>query len=547
MDFKFTSSEDRLLWRRKMKEKTNHYKTRIIERWKISTKKEKGLVLTSILIMLIVVIGGSMLASHTSMVPLYNNLTLQEAGQIKVELDGRGIPNEVGNSGTSIHVPDELANQLLVELAAQGIPQSGGIDYSFFSQNSSWGVTDKEFDIMKLDAMQTELANLITSITGIEKANVMISMTEPQIFVSDEEHQKSASIVLHVAPGHRFDSDQISALYHLVSKSVPNLPVDNIGILDQNFNYYDLENNNNFSNSNIYLEQQEIKQDIERDIQRRVQQMLTTMIGPSKVVSSVTADIDFTQEKRVEQLIDPITNEIDSLPVSVERIHETYSGEGASQLDADESDIPGYEGADSNQGDYELIQESINYEFNRIQREVSESPYKIRDLGIQVAVDRRKDSVDENGNYTLLSAQEQTAVELAIASILESITKTTIDASYQTADDTLNTSIVFQEFSVPSVPEEMPTTQMPFPIMIAGGVILLLFLLIVLLVSRRRQPKEEAYTFTESQVKTVEGVFDGIDQSDEPIGITKKKKLEEMALKSPGKFAELLRTWIAED
>ena len=74
---------------------------------------------------------------------------------------------------------------LKVELAAEGLPKSGSIDYSFFSQNAGIGTTENEFNVMKLDAMQTELANLIKGIEGINDANVMITIPETGIFVSD--------------------------------------------------------------------------------------------------------------------------------------------------------------------------------------------------------------------------------------------------------------------------------------------------------------------------------------------------------------------------
>ncbi|WP_440895305.1 flagellar basal-body MS-ring/collar protein FliF [Amphibacillus sp. Q70] len=531
-----------------MKEKFNQYKDKIVEFWHIRTKKEKGLILSSLLIFLVIVVGGSILATRTTMVPLYSNLSMQEAGQIKEELDIRGVQNEVSDSGTTIHVPEGMADSLLVELAAQGIPQSGGIDYSFFSQNSSWGVTDNEFDIMKLDAMRTELANLISSISGIEQANVMISMPQQQVFVSDEEEEATASIVLDVAPGHRFESEQINALYHLVSKSVPNLPVENIGILDQNFNYYDMENGSDFSSGDVYASQQAIKQDIERDIQRRVQQMLGTMIGSDKVVTSVTADIDFTQENRVEELVDPVNEEIDGLPVSIESIQESYSGEGAfdGQVGAGEEDIPNYPAGDTGQGDYELIQDSINYEFNRIQREISESPYKVRDLGIQVAVDSRKDTVGEGGEVELLTAAEQANVEVGIASILDSIIETTVDGSYEEVDVTPNTSIVFQEFSGMDQPEQPITGGIPLFAMIIGGILLLLILVLIILLIRKRRGVEDEFAYTE-EIEEVDTEIPEIEEPDDTDTTIKRKQLEKMAKDKSDEFAKLLRTWISED
>ena len=79
-------------------------------------------------------------------------------------------------------------------------------------------------------------------------------------------------------PGYQFEENQIKALYQLVSKSVPNLPTDNIVIMNQNFEYFDLKNENNFSGS-TFANQQEIKKEIERDIQRQVQNMLGTIDG----------------------------------------------------------------------------------------------------------------------------------------------------------------------------------------------------------------------------------------------------------------------------
>lgn len=65
------------------------------------------------------------------MVPLYSDLSLQEAGQLTEELDSRGVKYDLSNGGTTILVPESQADQLLVNLAAQGIPNSGQIDYSF--------------------------------------------------------------------------------------------------------------------------------------------------------------------------------------------------------------------------------------------------------------------------------------------------------------------------------------------------------------------------------------------------------------------------------
>src|SRR5699024_11586835 len=96
------------------------------------------------------------------------------------------------------------ADTLLVHTAGQETPRSGSIDYSCFSENASWGITDNEFDMLKLDAMKTELASLIQGIDGIEHAEVMINMPEDPVFVNESAEEASASIVIHTQPGYQF-------------------------------------------------------------------------------------------------------------------------------------------------------------------------------------------------------------------------------------------------------------------------------------------------------------------------------------------------------
>src|SRR5690554_3889696 len=216
-----------------MKEKLQQLKDTIENFWRQRSKKQKGLMVSSVVLFLIIVIGGTIFFSHTPMVQLYSGLSAEEAGQVKVELDTRGIEHEVRNGGTTIYVPEGQAEGLLVELAALGIPDSGQIDYGFFSANTSWGVTDNEFGMIKLDAMQSELGNLLSGFSGITQANVMINLPEESVFITEQTDSTSVAINLTLEPGHQFNNEQVRALYHLVEKAVPNLTTDNIVIMDQ--------------------------------------------------------------------------------------------------------------------------------------------------------------------------------------------------------------------------------------------------------------------------------------------------------------------------
>lgn len=517
--------------------------------WSKRSKSQKGLILGSIVAVIALIIVISLFATRSDYVPLYNNLSLQEVGQIKGELDTRGIPYELQDGGTTIMVPKEQADGLLVDLAGQGIPNSGNIDYSFFSENSSWGITDNEFNIMKLDAMQTELANLIKGIEGINDAQVMINMAKDPVFVSEATQPTTAAIILNTAPGYQFEGNQINALYQLVSKAVPNLQPENISIMNQYFEYYD-QNTQNASTGfqDAYTYQQTVKKDVERDIQRRVQQMLGTMVGMDNVIVSVTTDIDFTQENRVEEIVEPADPEtMEGLPVSVETIRETYTGGGAQAgglAGTGEEDITNYPGAEEGEnGEYEYIKETINNEFNRIHKEIVESPYKIRDLGIQVAVDSVKQQDGEEIEY--LSQQDMMVVEDGITSILNSIISTSIDGAYGEVAPEEKTSIVFQEFSGSNGLAQETGFKIPLWMYIVGGLLLVIIIILVIMLMMRKS-KQEEYEEEEYESEAIATLPD-LDEQEESDSIQRRKQLEKMAKEKPEEFAKLLRGWIGDE
>jgi chemotaxis receptor (MCP) glutamine deamidase CheD len=138
----------------------------------------------------------------------------------------------------------------------------------------------------------------------------MINLPEEQIFASETTQEAPASIVLNVQPGYQIENSQVEALFNLASRSVPNLSKDNIVIMDQNFEYFDTNSSGFYGNKNAYTLQQQVQREIERDIKLDVQRMLSMMIGQQKVVATVTADVDFTKENRVEELVEPVDPDV---------------------------------------------------------------------------------------------------------------------------------------------------------------------------------------------------------------------------------------------
>lgn len=529
-----------------MNERLAKIRTDMKQFWSSRTKKQKITYISSAAAIIALAAFLTFFLSRTEYVPLYSDVSRAEIGRIKEQLDSQGVPSQIAPGGTSILVPRERVDDLLVTLAAEGFPNSGTIDYSFFAENAGFGTTDNEFNMIKLDTMQTELANLIKGFEGVRDASVMITLPTQSVFLSNSTEQASAAIRLTIDPGHQFTEQQITGLYHLVAKSIPNLSTDDISIMNQYFEYYDLNTSHNAYGPSI-ADQMTVKKTIERDLQRQVQMMLGTMMGPDKVVVSVTTDIDFKHENREESLVAPVDEEsMEGIALSVQRITETFTGNGPVAGGGLEAEDPtdnrtGYlEGTFAN-GDYERVEETVNNEVNRIRKEIVESPYKIRDIGIQVMVEP---PVADDAASMPAGLQED------VERILETIIRTSIDkeAAGTLTDEDLNDKIYVSVQPFNGKVVESPATESVIPwwvYVIGGALLLIIIVLFVLFVRNRRKAQEtEEELILEEQVELD---VDDINQDMETEGTLRRKQLEKMAKEKPEEFAKLLRTWLAEE
>lgn len=530
-----------------MNERLTKIREDIREFWSSRTKKQKIAYIGSASAIVVLAAVLTFTLYRTEYVPLYKDVSRAEIGRIKETLDSQGVQSRVAPGGTSILVPEERVDDLLVTLAAEGFPHSGSIDYSFFAQNAGFGTTDNEFNMLKLATMQTEVANLIKGIEGVKDAKVNITLPTESVFLNETVQQASAAILLTTDPGHQFSEPQITALYNLVSKSLPNLSTDDIVIMNQYSEYFDLKTDDKAYGPSI-ADQMAVKKTIERDLQRQVQMMLGTMMGQDKVVVSVTTDIDFKLENREENLVTPVDEEnMEGIALSVQRITESFTGNGTMAGGTPEAEDPtdnrtGFVEGTMGNGDYERIEETVNNEVNRIRKEIVESPYKIRDIGIQVMVE--PPIADD-------TASMPPGLQDDIESILSTIIRTSVDkvAAGELTDEAIDEKIVVsvQPFNGKLVGVTEPQTKIPWWVYAIGAALLLIIgVLVFLFLRKRRKEKElEEALVIEEQLATHD--VDDINNEVETEGTIRRKQLEKMAKDKPEEFAKLLRTWIAEE
>lgn len=530
-----------------MNERLTKLKTDTRQFWTSRTKGQKGTLIGTLLGVVIIAAAVTFFVTRINFIPLFTQeLPTAEIGRIKGVLDAQGVKYELAPGGTTILVPDDQKDALILELAAEGFPETATTDYTFFEQNAGFGMTDNEFNLLKLASLQTEVGNLIKRVEGVKDAKVNITLPEQGIFVNDTTQEATASVLLNTEPGYQFTEKQIITLYNLVSKSVPNLSTDNIVISNQYSEYFDLPSANQSNSIATAAGQMQTKKLIERDLQRQVQTMLGTLMGPDKVVVSVTTDIDFKQEKREENLISPVDEEnMKGIEISAQRITETYTGNGAAATGTPEAgngtdNFTNFQQGNTGNGDYERVEETINNDVNRISKNIQDSPYKIRNIGIQVMVE--PPTPDD-------PASLPEGVQADIEQILATIVGTTIakDTNAELTPEQIAEKIVVsvQQFNGKPVTETATQPIVPWWVWVIGGILLAVILLLVFLIvrSRRKAREEDEQSILEEQEELMEEEEEEVESE----ATARRKQLEKMAKEKPDEFAKLLKSWIAED
>jgi flagellar M-ring protein FliF len=540
-----------------MNQQLREFKDNYLGFWK-STSNKKKMIYISLFISIIAALSLSIyFVSKPSLVPLYSNeLSQKEIGDIKAELDREGYTKyQLAKNGTTILVPQEEVADLQVAMASKGLPKTGSISFYDMTKELQFGATDRQLDAMEREALQGEVSNLLKHVEGVKNAAVVISSPEESLFAKPDDSEKaSASVVIELEPGYNLEPSQIKVLYHLVGKSIPNLPKENIMITDQAGQW--LEDPQESTSTLAGFEQQrQIQRDIEADIQKSLKQMLGTIIGQDKVLIQSFVRLNFDQVKTEENRVEPGDNDTnEGIAVSVEEISKTYTeSNSGGESGTGEGDVPGYTSTEGTEGsESKELEKRVNYEVNRITNEIVQSPYKIEDLTINVGVEPPNPADPASlTNDTKNSIQQ----------IVSNVVRTALSDNANLTEEDINSRItVFaQEFNgKAAMPETKEIVVPSFPTwaiyaLAAAGVAILLLVLVLVIRSRKKaaakiDPEDPFAVFEQvATLKQIGGLKQVAAAEEEEEIVTVKKQIEQMAMQSPDEFVGLLRNWLSRD
>lgn len=267
--------------------------------------------------------GGWMWGQTPDYRVLYANLSDRDGGAIISSLQQMNVPFKFAEGGGALLVPANQVHEVRLRLAGQGLPKGGLVGFELM-ETQKLGTSQFQEQVNYQRALEGELARSIQSLSAVNGARVHLAFSKPSVFVR-EQQKPSASVLLSLNPGRTLDAAQVSAIVHLVSSSIPDLPVKNVTVIDQSGNLLTAQDG-----SNVGLDPSQLKyvHEVERSFVKRIEAILTPITGANNVLAQVTADIDFTQTENIAEIYSPNQSASASPAVRSQQTSET-SGSGS--------------------------------------------------------------------------------------------------------------------------------------------------------------------------------------------------------------------------
>ena len=503
----------------------------------------------SAVIILITVIA--LYATAPNYMPLFSNLSSDDAGAIVKQLKDKKVPYKIEGGGKVITVPTKYLYDARLDLATQGLPKGGGVGFEIFDK-TNLGVTDFTQRINYVRALEGELSRTIGAIDVIQEARVHLVLPQKELY---EERQKepTASVLIKMRYDTKLTYDQTKSIVHLVASSVEGMNPVNVTIVDTKGEVLsdiikdeltdDVAGANSFSKQLKLTNQQiQIQKDYEKNIQRRVESMLGQVLGESRTTVRVTAELNFDQVEKKDEVYEPIIGGKGVLRSSKKNL-ESYTGAGVypGGVPGTDSNIPGYKSVVSGNSNYSKSEATENYEITKRESHVVETVGAVKRLSVAVIVDNlQPQQVTSIKNAVIAAAGldlgrgDQVAVE-----------NVSFDRSAEKAD----------QYKVDAANREKYTTTIMSLGIIIGILIFALFFLRSTLKPkaireklRRQIEMASASAKAEEEVEVpLEAVPSAAELAEAQKRAEMKRQITKIARENPKIIVQLIKRWLTEE
>ena len=346
-----------------------------------------------------------------SLTPLYASLPEAEKARVVDALKNAGYDVSVDPSTGNVLVPTNNYHQSRMALAAQGLPASVPDGYSAVS-DIPIGSSRSVENIRLKQSQEIELARSVGEIQGVIAARVHLAIPEKSVFARTSI-APTASVFVQLNEGRSLSRQQINAIIHLVSSSVPSLSKSDVTVVDQYGGL--LSNPNDDPASALSDAQLEHRIKIEAIYRSRIISLVSPLVGAGNVTAQVNLDIDFTKSEVTEESVDPegnaLRSEQKSLDLSAQETAKGVPGATTNRAPT-QAEITNQQNDGNNPEEFKTrsSNEVRNYEVSRKVETTLRPSNKINRIQASVLVRERENINPETG---LLEAVALTPEQIA--------------------------------------------------------------------------------------------------------------------------------------
>lgn len=263
----------------------------------------RALLVGGLAIVAAAVIGVGMWASQPAWVVLYGGVSLGDAALMTDALEKAGLRNRLGSDGSSVMVAKEDYARARVLLAKSELPAGGHKGYEVLDGKSDWGVTDFMQRVNYQRALEGELARSISGTTGVERADVHLTIPEPTALRRADRPAKAA-VRLRMRSGMILAPGAVQGIIATVSNSVDRLSPENVVITDETGRLLSGPSDDG-SLMGGASRRMEMQQSIENYLAGKAERLLETVAGLGRPRVQVSASLNFDQVERTIESFDP--------------------------------------------------------------------------------------------------------------------------------------------------------------------------------------------------------------------------------------------------
>ena len=243
---------------------------------------------------------------------LHGDMSLAEATDVAEALQAADIDYKLNSNGT-LMVAESQLHEARLELASMGLPLGSAAGMDIMQEQSSFGVSQFMESARYQHALESELAQTIGSIGAVREARVHLAIPKQTAFIRDSKGA-SASVLLQLYGGRVLESDQASAIVHLVASSVPNLVTTDVTLIDQHGRL--LSSGAEQAAGAQAATQFKFSRRLEETYKQRIEDLLTPLVGAGRIRAEVVADVDFTYTEETIESFDPARSVVRSEQIS---------------------------------------------------------------------------------------------------------------------------------------------------------------------------------------------------------------------------------------